>query len=230
MYEIDELAGIVAMASEKEQLALTEDIRLNGQREDAVLWRGRIVDGRCRQLACIVLDVELGVKRLDDGLTRDEVAKVVKSLNVRRNLTMTQKVVSAIYEQKRTGEVNAKIASSWAIGLATLKNGKYVEKHRPEFLGVLFNGGTVKLLDSDKGFVVTTNKINTLARMIKKSKEVGVVTDRSEEIEFSVDGVLKTEKAKVWYYSTVDMLRITDPLVRILLVELANYKHQVSSV
>ena len=27
MYEIDELAGIVAMANEKEQLALTEDIR-----------------------------------------------------------------------------------------------------------------------------------------------------------------------------------------------------------
>ena len=48
----EEMAGIVPMASDKEQIALTDDIAANGLREPVVLWRKEIVDGRCRQKAC----------------------------------------------------------------------------------------------------------------------------------------------------------------------------------
>jgi hypothetical protein len=228
MYEVDELAALVPLAGEKEQRALMEDIRVNGQNEPAVLWQNRIVDGRCRQLACISLGIELTVKHLDSKLTRDEVATIVKSLNTRRNLTMTQKIISAVKEQERTNTTNAEIATAWAIGVATLKNGKYIARYRPDMIDVLFDGKSVKIEDPDKGYEVTTNKVNTLARIIKKQKEAGTITvDDSEVVEFSVDGALKTEVGKDWYYNTVNTLKIEDPLVRMLIVELANLKFKI---
>ncbi len=38
--------------SESEFAGLKEDIRLNGQREHATVWRGLLVDGRHRLRAC----------------------------------------------------------------------------------------------------------------------------------------------------------------------------------
>ena len=50
---IHEYAGLVPMASEKEQVALTIDIKANGLREPILLWRGEVVDGRCRMKSCL---------------------------------------------------------------------------------------------------------------------------------------------------------------------------------
>ena len=230
MYKIHELANIVAMAGEKEQEALTDDIENNGQQEPAVLWRNKIVDGRCRQVACAALDKELKVRSLDDKLSESEVASVVKSLNTRRNLTMTQKVVSAIREQGRTGATNGDIAKQWAIGIATLKNGKYLFKHKPELEQELFDGKTVKVVDAESGHTVTTNKINTLARVTKKSIEFGtVVVDNSEVVEFSVDSKIKTEAGKEWYYGKMAERSIPADAIglRMDYVEFANLKYSL---
>lgn len=225
MYEVDELANIVPMAGVKEQEALTLDIKKNGQREAAVLWQNKIVDGRCRQLACMTLGIELKVRVLDSNLSRDEVAMVVKSLNTRRNLTPTQKVISAMMDQERTGSTNDECAAAWAIGVTTLKNAKYIKTHKSDMIPKLFDGKTVAIVDVDKGIEVTTNKVNTLARLIKKAKEYGKVDiDVSCEVEFTVDGLIHTEAGKNWYYSTVAALGITDIGVRMLLIELANLK------
>ena len=233
MYDIHELANLVAMANDKEQLALTEDIKANGQEDPAVLWKGKIVDGRCRQLACEILDIELKVRKLNDNLSHEEVSKVVKSLNTRRNLTMTQKIMSAVQEQERTGETNISIAQQWAISDRSLKSGKYIKKHKPEFVDHLFNGESVIIQDYDKGFDVTTNKINTLARLIKKELELDlVIEDTSGNMEFSVDGNIKTEMGKEWYYTTKVGLNLPDKgteiAVSILLVELANLKFKLT--
>ena len=228
MYEVDELANIVAMASEKEQKALVQDISKNGQQEPAVLWQNRLVDGRCRQLACMTLGTKLKVRSLDSKLSKEDVAKIVKSLNTRRNLTMTQKIVSAYKQQLRTNETNNDVADQWAISVPSLKNMKYLAKHMPHLVDPLFNGDTVIVKDYDKGIDVTTNKINTIARLAKKELEFNkLVVDNSEVVEFAADGVLKTEAAKDWYYSTVASLRIQDPLVRMLIVELANLKFKL---
>lgn len=133
-YEIHPLANIVAMAGTREQQALTQDILRNGQNEPAVLWRGKIVDGRCRQLACSTLGIDLSTRKLDDKLTEIEVAKVVKSLNTRRNLTETQKIVSAYLDQQRTGQTNKQIAEEWAVSVRSLQNFKLVATARPELI------------------------------------------------------------------------------------------------
>lgn len=228
MYEVDELAGIVALANEKEQQALINDIAKNGQQEPAVLWQGRLVDGRCRQIACTALGIDLKVRELDSTLSRNQVALIVKSLNTRRNLTMTQKIASGYKQYKRTGETMAEIAEQWAISVPSLKNFNYIAKVRPDWVDALFDGTTIKVFDPEKGFEVVTDKVNTLARIAKKIKEHDkVVIDRSEGIEFTVDGSIKTEAGKDWYYSTVNTLNITDPLVRMLVVELANLKFKL---
>jgi len=230
MYPIHTLANIVAMANEREQLSLTEDIKANGQRESAVLWQGSIVDGRCRQLACHTLGVDLKTRVLDDALSEEEVSRIVKSLNTRRNLTMTQKIVSAYRQQQRTQETNADIALQWAISVPSLKNCKYVAKHNPSLLDPLFNGKTVGLKDFESGYMVTTNKINTIARLIKKQLEHGnVVIDTEQEIEFSCDGQIKTEAGKDWYYSKVAALGVSNIEVRKLIAELANYKFKTTT-
>ena len=231
MYPIHELADIVAMASDKEQLALTDDIAKNGQNEAAVLWQGQIVDGRCRQLACETLGVELSVRELDAALTVEEVGKIVKSLNTRRNLTMTQKIVSAYYQQLKTLDTNVNVARQWAVGERSLKNCKYIAKYHPEFMKPLFNGSAVDIVDATTGITVTTNKVNTLARLVKKQVEQGkVVVDDTEEVGFTVDGLIKTEAGKEYYYGLVNRLNITEVAVRMLLVELANLKFKVKDV
>jgi hypothetical protein len=228
MYEVDDLAGLVPLAAEKEQLALTNDIAKNGQQEAAVLWQNKLVDGRCRQLACHALGIELKVRSLDDNLSRAEVALIVKSLNTRRNLTMTQKIASAYKQQLKTKDTNEVMAVSWGISPMSLKNFKYIAKYLPSAVDPLFDGNTVDVLDVTSGVVISTNKVNTLARLIKKNIENGVVIkDTSNEIEFTVDGQIKTEAGKDWYYSVVAAKNITDIEIRKYMAELANYKYKI---
>jgi hypothetical protein len=228
MYEVDELAGIVALASEKEQQALVNDIAKNGQQESAVLWQGRLVDGRCRQIACTALGIDLKVRELDSTLSRSQVALIVKSLNTRRNLTMTQKIASAYKQYKRTGDTMADVAEQWAISVPSLKNFNYIAKVRADWVDILFDGNTVKVFDPEKGHEIVTDKVNTLARIAKKIKELGkVVIDNSEEVEFSSEGIIKTELGKNWYYSKIQELGIVDTRHKMLMVELANYKFKL---
>lgn len=228
MYPIDELANIVAMASEYEQISLTEDIKCNGQREPAVLWQGKIIDGRCRQLACYTLGIDLLVRELDNKLTRDEVSSIVKSLNTRRNLTDMQKAMSGVLEQERAWRTNEDTAKHWGLPLSTYKNARYIATHRPELVGPLFNGKSVEIVDPDKGYKVTTNKINTLARIVKRTVEKNLVTvDSSELVTFKVDSLIKTEIGKDAFYSIVNTCQVTDMRLLTALIEWANLKFKL---
>lgn len=225
MYPISELAALVPLASESEQRALTLDIADKGQKEAAVLWKGEIVDGRCRQLACTSLGVELLVKELDEELSEEQVRRLVKSMNTRRNLTVTQKVVSAHKEYLAKQGTLDEVAASWGVSRKSLVNCNYIAKHRGELIEPLFDGKTVVVYDIRRGVNVTTNKISTLAKLVKQLQEKEVVLDSSKEVEFCVEGMIDTEKGKEWYYSTVAAHGVRDWNVRSLLVELANYKY-----
>lgn len=234
-YEIHPLANIVAMAGTREQQALTEDIRKNGQNEPVVLWRDKIVDGRCRQLACTTLDIPMTVRRLEDNLTEGEVSKIVKSLNTRRNLTETQKIVSAYLEQERTGHTNGQIAQDWAIAVRSLQNFKYVAAHRPEFIEPLFNGDSVMVIDPDKTHKITTNKVNTLARIVKLQQEAGKVEivkpAQVEALQYSVSSVISTEAGRAEHRDLVNAFKHTtskEQMFSAMAAELMNYKYQVT--
>ena len=234
MIETHPLANIVAMANEREQQALTDDIKNNGQNEPAVLWNGQIVDGRCRQLACMTLNVPLLTRELDASLSEEEVGKIVKSLNTRRNLTMTQKITSAYYEQQRTNATNAEIAKQWAVSERSLKSCKYIASRRPELIDPLFNGDSVVVTDPDKGYDVTTNKINTLARIVKREAEdkkvITVSPEQVEAMEYSVSSPIATEKGREEYKELVNQFKHAfdkEHMFSTMVAELMNYKYRI---
>lgn len=237
MYEIHELASIVPLASEKEQRALTLDIEKNGQRDEAVLWKGKIVDGRCRQIACMSLGIELKVNKLDDNLTEPEVRRIVKSLNTRRNLTMTQKVVSAHYEYvKKLGTLD-ELSEAWAISRRALANCNYIAKHKPEYIKPLFDGDSIEVYDYKKDKRIVTNRVSTIAKLVKADVDRGVKVVTPEEFdirEYNVDGQLHYEKHKDYFYSKVAQFREAgadkDYMYQITLKELLNVKQELEDL
>lgn len=236
IYEIHELAGIVALASEAEQMALTEDIRANGLQDDIVLWDdgtgNKVVDGRCRQIACVATGTPITTRVLGSDLDYDTVAKIVKSLNTRRNLTDTQKTMSALKQYQTTRGKQSDIAKQWAIGHRTLQNAVYISKHKPEYIDPLFNGHSIKMYDSTKGITITTNKVTGIAKLIKVTEELGVSEDTSNRIEWNANAHIKTEAGKDWYYTSIalDNVHADNTATRMKYAELANYKFSKGEV
>ena len=73
-----------------EYAAHLEDMRMNGQRVPAVLWRGQIVDGQHRANACAELGIELKIIDITDECPTDEMMRAyVATLNqYRRSRTV----------------------------------------------------------------------------------------------------------------------------------------------
>ncbi len=234
MHKIHNLANIVPMANELEQVALMADIKENGQKETAKLWRGKIVDGRCRQLACTTLGLDLKVEYLDDKLEENEVRIMVKSWNTRRNLTMTQKVISAHRDYLAGYGTLSEIAVAWAISRRTLANANYIGEHRPELITPLFNGNSVNIYDYVKGMDITTNRVNTVAKNVRadidrKTKYM----DESEEVTYtySVSEMPFSAEVHAWIGKKMgEYSRLTDEgkemMMKAKLLELAKYKEK----
>lgn len=218
------LAGLVPMATEVEQAVLMADIEKNEQRDPIILWRGQVVDGRCRQKALTTLGKHILYRELDTELTEDDVKVFVKSVNTRRNLTPTQKVMIACKESVREDEVRPIhiIAKSWGISNDILKNARFIAKERPEFVEPLFNGEAIKITDKD-GLDKYTNKVTTIYAYLKKISEQVV---ESTEYAWKEDSYITTQAGKEWYYAQVaDIEKSSDNVrIKMLIAELANYK------
>ncbi|WNC71027.1 hypothetical protein RGQ13_12920 [Thalassotalea psychrophila] len=217
----EKLAGIVPMAIPVEQEALTINIKENGLRESVVLWRGDIVDGRCRQKACTLARVAVRAKYLDDDLTEEDVSTFVKSVNTRRNLTTAQKIMVASKESFREGSKSlTDIAKSWAIGRRTLTMANYMSKARPEFIEPLLNGLTVHIVDA-KGNQAQTNKISAIYAHIKREEED--VTEVPSH-EWSANENIHTQAGRDWFYEFIKETGTTNVKVMMELVVRANDK------
>ena len=222
------LAGLVPMATEVEQAVLTADIRDNEQRDPIILWHGEVIDGRCRQRALTTLGKHILYRELDDKLTEDEVRIFVKSVNTRRNLTSTQKVMTACRESLRDGNTRklVDIAKSWGISEGLLKNARYIAKVRPEFVGPLFDGSTVKIINQH-GVEVETFKVSAVYAYIKKAEERAV-----ENIDHAwrEDTYINTQIGKEWYYEQVRLLELVGiKHAKRNFAELANYKFTIEA-
>jgi hypothetical protein len=221
------LAGLVPMASDAEQAVLTADIKNNEQREPIVLWRGAVVDGRCRQLALMTLGKHILYRELNDKLTEQEVKIYVKSVNTRRNLTQTQKVMAACRESFQEGEKRKLfvIASSWGISEVILKNARYISKIKPEWAEALFDGKSIVI--THNGEEKYTNKVSTIYAYLRKEVEKAVVDN---EFGWSEDTAFTTQAGKEWYYDFVRHYNVSEIAVRMALVQLANYKYRTTKV
>ena len=223
----ESLAGLVPMASDAEQAVLMADIRDNEQRDAIVLWRGAIVDGRCRQKALTTLGKHILYKELDNSLTEDEVKIFVKSVNTRRNLTPTQKVMIACREsmQPNSTKALAVIAKSWGISKEILGNARFIVKEKPEWEEALFNGGAVAVIDKN-GAEKYTNKVTTIYAYLKRLSEA---VEEDETHAWKEDAYIKTQAGKEWYYEQVANMEQTVK-TKMLIAELANYKFSKENI
>lgn len=193
------LAGLVPMAVPAEQAALTEDIRLNSQKEPIILWRGEVIDGRCRLLALETIGWPVEYKELDSELTEEEVAVFVKSINTRRSLTITQKAISAARAKHDKIDIRTipVIARSWAISEGIMKNAMYIMKANIKMGMELFNGRTVDIVDK-KGNDIASSKITAVYAHIKRLEES--VPKVPTEYGYNVNALIKTQAGKDWFY------------------------------
>ena len=92
-FEDHPLAAILPLGEEKELRELAHDIEINGQHEPAVVHEDKILDGRRRARACVMLGIPLKTVLFKGGLP----AAFVMSKNVhRRHLTPSQRAAIAV--------------------------------------------------------------------------------------------------------------------------------------
>jgi ParB-like chromosome segregation protein Spo0J len=87
------VADLFPMMSASEFARLKTDIETNGQREDIVVWRGLLIDGRNRLRACEELGIEPQIAELMDET--DPVQYALSHNLHRRHLTTAQRAIVA---------------------------------------------------------------------------------------------------------------------------------------
>ena len=110
--EIHPAANLFPMMAEDQFQLLKADIQEHGQREDAVVWKGLLIDGRNRVRACRELGLEPEVAELPDE--DDPVAYVISHNLHRRHLSTNQRacVAAKLATLKNGANQHAKEGSS----------------------------------------------------------------------------------------------------------------------
>ena len=199
--KIHPLANTVPMATFDEQSALKEDIKKNGQQIPVLLYRKQIIDGRCRALTCSELGITLKTETLPHKTPKEEVKRKVKSLNTRRNLSITQKSLVAAREHINNPKMKQEdICSSWGVGANSFFSAKYIVKNRPDYAEQLFRGYSVPIEDGkqSKSIQVVANYIK---REIEKLKANAITLP---DYEFDVNKVITTQAGKTWFKDAVN--------------------------
>jgi len=227
-----EIAGIVPMALPREQAALTEDIHINGQTTPIVIWKGCVVDGRCRQQALLSLgNRDIKYTELSDSLTEEEVMIVIKSTHIRRNLTATQKAMVAASDYLRSrGKSRPKTASMWGISTTILDNAIKITAEYPTFAKPLFDGLSVTIEDKD-GRSITTNKITAVyAHIIRIAERLKNVNAEVIEYAWSADSFITTQVGKEWFYKFIRIHDIKNVDIMKEIAVAANARFSCSSL
>ena len=165
-YKIHPSAEIVPMMIPSALLSLRDDIEANGQKVPIVLWRNQVIDGRCRQDACNLLDIEVLTTSIDWDFPEDKLTDEVRSLNNRRQLTLTQKAFVVVRDAKESDKTQKALAKHWVISTATVIRASWIEKNYQTIADKLFAGEKVKIVNKD-GKDVHTDSIKTIQDYLK---------------------------------------------------------------
>jgi ParB-like chromosome segregation protein Spo0J len=91
-YSLHPAVEIFPAMDESSFAGLVEDIRVNGQLEPILMWRGQVIDGRNRLNACEQLGIEPKIREVDSN--EDDLIGLVLSLNLhRRHLSESQRAM-----------------------------------------------------------------------------------------------------------------------------------------
>lgn len=224
--EWDDLAYVVPMAIPEELDALALDIQENGLREPVMMWRGKVVDGRCRDLACTRVGERIRVKELDDELTEEDVERLVKSVNTRRNLSKTQKTMVAARNYLDTKGRGIKIsiakaAQEWGVSDRYVKHGIKLWEACPDWAQKLFDGEAIDLGND--------GKIYNVYQAVKLCKPLGSKDDDRDNGARIID-IIKTQNGVKEYekvireFKNISTKSEQEHYIKTKIAELMNYK------
>jgi hypothetical protein len=148
-------ADLFPWLDEDELQQLADDIKANGQKQKVVRHKGRVVDGRNRELACLVAGVRVEYADLPADTPEEKILAGVISANLkRRHLTTSQRaMVAAELETLRHGgdrksqdaelhlvPARAEIAEQLNVSPRSVANAAKVKNEAPELVEPVKDG------------------------------------------------------------------------------------------
>ena len=149
--------------------ALKNDIAVNGQLQPALVYRGKIVDGRHRYRALTQLGQDsIKITRLQNNMTLDEVTNLVNSTEMRRHQSPTQLAIKG-YRLYKAGNLTQKeIPSKVGCSLTNLKAVITLESlGRLDVIELLEAGGKMNV-SRDTRFSKMTDSLLAITRYLKE--------------------------------------------------------------
>ena len=186
--------------------ALKSDIELNGQLQPAIVYRGKIVDGRHRYKALTQLGKEdIKVVRLQNNLTLDEVTNLVNSTEMRRHQSPTQLAIKG-YRLYKLGKLTQKeVPSKVGCSLTNLKAVISLESlGRLDVIELLESGGKFDV-SRDSRFHKMTDSLLAITNYVKEE----IARIEALQIEGDSDEVTirsKISKEEYTQLQVVDLL------------------------
>ncbi|WMT71271.1 hypothetical protein [Bradyrhizobium sp. Ash2021] len=153
-YEFHPAANLFPMMTDAELEALGEDMLRNAQREEIILYKGQILDGRNRYRACLLKGIN---PRFREEPTPDPYAFVASANLHRRHLDASQRaMIAANLATLRDGQNKAAGASPDAptqtdaaklleVSRPSVQRARYVKEHGVPDLVDAVKGGDVKV-------------------------------------------------------------------------------------
>jgi hypothetical protein len=193
-YEIHPAATLFPLMTEDEFEGLKQDIAKNGQREDIVVWCGKLIDGRNRLRACEELQRTPSIAELDED---QDPWKYVISHNLhRRHLTTSQRAMVASklanMRQGEGGPGRAKVsndtiamddaAKQLNVGRATVARAKQVQEHGSESVRQAVEQGSLPVSLAAKLVKEVPDKKEQAKIVAKGTKEVRDTLEPHKEV------------------------------------------------
>ena len=155
MYELHEFAAIFPEMGEDEFNVLLKDIEEQGQQVPIVVYKGKVIDGRHRLKACVILDIEPIIQEYEGD---NPLAYVISANLARRHLTSSQKamigaklVTSSTTTNQWTSEeevTSEKAAKALGISKRQVARGRKVVEKAASIIKEAVNSGMVSVEDA----------------------------------------------------------------------------------
>lgn len=189
--------------------ALKNDIKINGQLQPAIVYRGKIVDGRHRYRALTELGAEtIKINRLQNNLKLEEVTNLVNSTEMRRHQSPTQLAIKG-YRLYKLGNLTQKdIPSRVGCSLTNLKAVIALESFgRVDIIELLESGGKMNV-SRDGRFSKMTDSLLAIVGFIKEEvARLDALQIEAAEQEEQVER--KVSKEEVMQLQAVELLTST---------------------
>lgn len=147
-YNVHPMANIVPL--DPKTTSLEESIRNTGLIHPIMLYKGDIIDGRRRSIACANIGVSPSVHDIgeDKSINAEELYKIVLAANIRRSVDKGQKAIIAAFQTEKDAHVTMGYTTAleyakkvWDVSPVVYKKAKYITKHGREYAVEIFNTG-----------------------------------------------------------------------------------------